>query len=189
MARNLFTLLLLSNLHKAGALALGVKQPASGSASLGSKRRASTSRGVAHEVLLRCARDGAFAGRALDSALKRSNFSPSDAGLVTQLVYGVLRSERLLDHSIGQARRYPYTHAPTGLAQYTTLPLLWFSQLAPRLDKVDNSTLTALRIGAFELLELRTADHAVRSLKIPLLRVVAARGHFAYIYVCISINE
>jgi 16S rRNA (cytosine967-C5)-methyltransferase len=99
-----------------------------------SARRSTSSRSVAHEVLLRCARDGAFAGRVLDSALQRVDLSASDAGLATQLVYGVLRNERLLDFSLGQ--------------------------LAPRLDKVDDSTLAALRIGAFEMLELRTADHA-----------------------------
>lgn len=99
-----------------------------------SARRSTSSRNIAHEVLLRCARDGAFAGRVLDSALQKGDLSTVDAGLATQLVYGVLRNERLLDYSL--------------------------AQLAPRLDKVDNSTLAALRIGAFEMLELRTADHA-----------------------------
>lgn len=98
--------------------------------------RLSMGRDIAHQVLLRVARDGAYAGRALDSEIKRVPVGcpASDAALATMLVYGVLRNELLLDHSL--------------------------SQLAPRLDKVDNSTLAALRIGAFELLELRTADHA-----------------------------
>ena len=116
-------------------LALCGEQRVEGAGGVGSLRgKPAPSRLLAHKVLLRCARDGAFAGRALDTALLRKALPPPDAGLATQLVYGVLRTERLLDHAL--------------------------VQLAPRLDKIDNATLVALRIGAYELLEMRTADHA-----------------------------
>jgi transcription termination factor NusB len=92
-----------------------------------------SSRHVAHSVLLRCAKGGAFADRTLRAALQRESLGPKDGGHATELVYGVLRWQRSLDFTLGQ------------LAQ---------------LNRTDESTRIALRIGAYELLHMRTADHA-----------------------------
>ena len=93
----------------------------------------STPRAVAHHVLLRCSRNGAFAERALAGTLGKAALGGADAALATALVYGVLRDQRLLDFQLEQLTR---------------------------LNRTDDASLTALRIGAYELTQLRTPDHA-----------------------------
>ena len=93
-----------------------------------------TSRSVAHRVLLRCARDGAFADRALSAELDAAPELPAGGRRhATELVYGVMRNSALLDHHLGQLTN---------------------------LTRADLKTRTILRIGAHETLHLRTADHA-----------------------------
>ena len=93
-----------------------------------------TSRSVAHRVLLRCARDGAFADRALSAELDAAPELPAGGRRhATELVYGVMRNSALLDHHLGQLTN---------------------------LTRADLKTRTILRIGAHEELHLRTADHA-----------------------------
>ena len=92
-----------------------------------------SSRQIAHTVLLRCAKGGLFADRTLHAELERAQLSAKDAGHATEIVYGVMRWQRSLDFTL--------------------------SQLA-RLSRTDMAIRIALRIGAYELLHLRTADHA-----------------------------
>ena len=49
-----------------------------------------SARGVAHRVLVRCQKDGAFANRALSAALSATQLAPRDARLTTEITYGVL---------------------------------------------------------------------------------------------------
>ena len=107
-----------------------------------------TSRAVAHGVLLRCARDGAFADRALATALSGDTLARNDKSLATELVYGVLRHTSSLDFALEQLA------ASNRTALQTTL---------------------ALRIGAYELLHLRTPDHAAVHEAVSLVRPVAQR--------------
>lgn len=92
-----------------------------------------TSRSVAHNVLLRCFTDGSFADRTLATTLARESLSAADARHTTELVYGVLRHARHLDFVLSR-----------------------FASL----ERSDAPTTVALRIGAYELLHMRTADHA-----------------------------
>ncbi len=87
-------------------------------------------RRIAHEVLLRVLRDHAFADRALDAALDRSNLPERDRGLATELVYGSLRQQQRLDFYLGQLAERP-------------------------LRKLHPAVLVALRVGAYQILETR----------------------------------
>lgn len=92
-----------------------------------------SSRSIAHSVLIRCFRDGAFADRALDAALANADIDRQDAALVTDLVYGCLSNVKSLDWSL--------------------------SKLA-KLKKTPLPALVALRMGAYQLLHSSTPDHA-----------------------------
>jgi len=68
-----------------------------------------TARTVAAEVIVRVARDGAFAAAALDAELDRAvQLDPRDRGLATELVYGTLRYVRWLESRVAR-------HAPRGI--------------------------------------------------------------------------
>ncbi len=87
-------------------------------------------RSVAASVLLRVARDEAFASASLDAELDRAaQLDPRDRGLATELAYGVLRCEGYLRQRLGK-------YAPRGL------------------DKLDDETRAHLLIGAYQLLFL-----------------------------------
>ncbi len=100
---------------------------------------------IAHEVLLRILRDGAYADRALSAALDRSGLDERDRAFVTDLVYGTLRHGLRLDYYI---------------ASLATRPL----------HKVPLATLVALRLGAYQLLETRVADHSAVGEAVALVR-------------------
>lgn len=100
-----------------------------------SSRPGVEARRIALDVLVRIERDGAYANLALGSALDRSRLPAVDRALVTDVVYGVLRRRRSLDHLVDR---------------YLSVP--------PPLP-----TRTALRIGAYQLLEERIPVHAAVS--------------------------
>jgi 16S rRNA (cytosine967-C5)-methyltransferase len=92
-------------------------------------------RDLARRVLARV-EEGAYATLALDGELKRARgLSDPDRGLTTELVYGVLKQRRRLDAALA-------AYAPRGI------------------DGLDDRTLDALRIGAYQILFLRVPDHA-----------------------------
>lgn len=73
---------------------------------------------------------GAYADLALDAALSRErDIDPRDRGLLTELVYGVLRQRGILDYALGRFCSQP-------------------------LAKVEPRVLTLLRLGAYQLLLL-----------------------------------
>ncbi len=87
-------------------------------------------RAIARQVLSRVRRDGAYANLALSAALARAGaIAPAERGLATELVYGVLRHQRLLDHALSRHAREP-------------------------LEKLDAETLEAMRLAAYQLLML-----------------------------------
>jgi 16S rRNA (cytosine967-C5)-methyltransferase len=94
-----------------------------------------TARDAARAVLRRVEQGEAYASLALDGALGRSRLGPEDRGLATTLVYGVLRHRTRLDRALA-------AHAPRGLGG------------------VSRPALIALRLAAFQILELRTPPHA-----------------------------
>jgi 16S rRNA (cytosine967-C5)-methyltransferase len=88
----------------------------------------SPARRIAAEVLLRVSQGGAFANLALDAALRAAGaIEPREAALATELTYGTLRWQLLLDRAIAA-----------------------HSDRAP--DTLDAPVLLALRLGTFELL-------------------------------------
>ena len=72
-----------------------------GSKGSGSAGKART---VAHQVLIRVARDGAYADIALNAVLERAHINEQDRALATELVYGTLRNHALLDFYLGLLR-------------------------------------------------------------------------------------
>ena len=109
-----------------------------------------SARGVAHTVLVRCATDGAFADRALSSTLSKAALEPRDARLATEITYGVLRNTRSLDFAL--------------------------EQLVAQLDRTSAAERAALRMGTFELLHMRTPDHAAVSQAVATAASKRSRG-------------
>lgn len=102
-------------------------------------------RRIAYEILKRVD-EGAYADRALDSSLSRSRLAPRDRGLVTELVYGVLRLRGRLDFA---------------LSGFCVQPL----------QRLQPEALRLLRLGAYQLLELdRVPAHAAVNSTVELAR-------------------
>src|SRR4029450_8966526 len=76
-------------------------------------RRAAARADAAHDPrrvawqVLNAVEQGAFADAALGERLRRAPLAPRDRGLATQLVYGSLTWQGLLDRAIAQADRDP----------------------------------------------------------------------------------
>jgi 16S rRNA (cytosine967-C5)-methyltransferase len=95
-----------------------------------------SARRIAFEVLRRVESGGAWASRALDAALTQAGaLDPRDAALATELVYGTLRRALQLDAALAP-------HSRRALAD------------------LDPAARVALRLGAYQILFLRTPSHA-----------------------------
>lgn len=93
-------------------------------------------RQTAFAVLRRCTDARQYSNIALDTAIKNNSFDASDRALLTRIVYGVIERTVTLDYYI------------SSLSERST-------------DKIDAETLTALRIGLYQLIYLdRIPDHA-----------------------------
>lgn len=98
---------------------------------------AASARDVARRVLARV-HQGAYATLTLSGELGRFRLSGADRALCRELVYGVLRQRLRLDRALAAC-----THrGPSSL------------------DGLDAATRDALRLGAYQILFLRVADHA-----------------------------
>ena len=93
-------------------------------------------RAIALAVLRRVEQDAAFANLALDAELSAAGrLDPRDAGLATELTYGVLRRRAFLDHALEPLSKQP-------------------------LHKLEYAVLDLLRVGAYQLLFTRIPPHA-----------------------------
>jgi len=93
-------------------------------------------REIAFDVLRRVEEGGAYASRALDAALDQAGaIDPRETALATELVYGTLRRALQLDAAMAPHSRRA-------------------------IDQVDPAARVALRLGAYQLLFLRTPAHA-----------------------------
>lgn len=111
----------------------------------------SPARAAAFEILLRIERSDAYASELLHSS-RFSKLSSADHGLLTQLVMGVLRWRSVLDRHI---------------AEHST----------ERLPKLDIEVLTALRLGAYQLLFLdRVPTHAAVNESVELVKQARKRS-------------
>jgi 16S rRNA (cytosine967-C5)-methyltransferase len=114
-------------------------------------------RRIAYDVLLRVERGGAFAGLALDVALReRPDLDRRERALATELVYGTLRRVLALE---------------AVLAEHASRPLA----------EVDDRVRVLLRLGAYQLLHLRIPDHAAVGETVALCRAVGAGGASGFV--------
>jgi 16S rRNA (cytosine967-C5)-methyltransferase len=110
-------------------------------------------RSIAFEVLTAVDEDEAFADRALDGRLQRSEgLEDRDRRLATELVYGTLRRRGTLDRSLQPSLRKP-------------------------LERLDPEVLRTLRLGAYQILFLdRVPDHAAVNESVNLAKRFGPRG-------------
>ncbi len=104
-----------------------------------------TARSVAHDVLLRVARDEAWAERVLSTALERTGLERRDRALATELVYGTLRHQRWLDFLLAGLARKPLSKLPT-------------------------AALMALRLTAYQIVGSRVPDYSAVNEGVALVR-------------------
>ncbi|MEU3269473.1 transcription antitermination factor NusB [Saccharomonospora sp. NPDC006951] len=102
-------------------------------------------RGVALDVLRAVSERDAYANLMLPEELRRRRISGRDAALATELTYGTLRAQGLLDEIIAACLDRP-------------------------LSKVDKVVLDALRLGAYQLLRTRIPPHAAVASTVDLVR-------------------
>lgn len=106
-------------------------------------------REAAFEVVLRVARDGAFANLTLPGILRERAIAGRDAAFATELAYGTLRSLGVLDAVIAK-------------------------NSSRELNRIAPEVLAALRLGTYQLLYTRVSDHAAVDTSV---RLVEAAGH------------
>jgi len=107
--------------------------------------RIQPSRLVAAEVLAAVREADAYANLLLPSRIREARLTGADAGFTTELVYGTLRMQGFYDRVIELAAKRPVA-------------------------RIDAPVLDALRLGAHQLLTLRTAPHAVIDESVELVR-------------------
>lgn len=122
----------------------------------GGHQTVNAARLVAAEVLIDVESEDRFANLILPKALRARqtsdpNFSFRDSALTSELVYGSIRQQALLDFA---------------LAPHCSQPL----------DALDIPVLVCLRLGAYQLLFLRVAEHAAVAETVEVARSVAGEG-------------
>ena len=143
---------------------------------------ASPARATAFEILLRIETTDAYASELLHSS-RFAKLSPADHGLLTELVMGVLRWRGVLDAKIAEhhgrqsADRPASREIPALLAKNSTRtghPSNFSNQSLARLDI---EVLTALRIGAYQILFLdRVPRHAAVNESVELVKSARKRS-------------
>ncbi|MEX2275619.1 MAG: 16S rRNA (cytosine(967)-C(5))-methyltransferase RsmB [Actinomycetota bacterium] len=98
----------------------------------------SGAREVALDVIFRVAEEGAYSSLVLPAALRRANLDARDRDLVTELTYGTLRRLRRLDDAIGRFSDRP-------------------------VDRMTPHARALLRLGAYQILDMRIPAHAAVS--------------------------
>ncbi|OLM00663.1 Ribosomal RNA small subunit methyltransferase B [Pseudonocardia sp. Ae406_Ps2] len=102
-------------------------------------------RQAAYELLTAVRERDAYANLALPGILRRHRLRDRDAALATELGYGTLRAQGLLDAIIDTCTDRP-------------------------LAKIEHALLDALRLGAYQLLRTRVPDHAAVTTCVELVR-------------------
>ncbi|MDR6171781.1 transcription antitermination factor NusB [Curtobacterium sp. SORGH_AS_0776] len=123
-------------------------------ASTGQRRhhgpRQTSARRVAFDVLRAVQVDDAYANLLLPTRIRRAGLSARDAGFATELTYGSIRM----------------------LGRYDAIIALASGR---RIDNVESDVLDVLRLGAHQLLGMRTPTHAAVDATVELAREVGAR--------------
>lgn len=106
-------------------------------------------REAAFEVVRRVATDDAYANLVLPRLLRERNITGRDAAFATELAYGTLRAQGVLDAVIARCS-------------------------SRELDKIAPEVLAALRLGAYQLLYTRVDDHAAVDTSVRLVEAAGA---------------
>jgi 16S rRNA (cytosine967-C5)-methyltransferase len=131
----------------------------------------SAAREAAFDILMRIEATDAYASELLHSA-RVAKLSPADHGLLTELVMGVLRWRSLLDKEIeSSGDNSPLLEKParSGVSPSRKIPI--------RVARLDVEVLTALRLGAYQLLFLdRVPKHAAVNESVELVKRARKRS-------------
>ena len=92
-------------------------------------------RKLALDTLCKCESASQYSNLALDAKIKKFNISGDDRSLFTVLVYGTIEHKLTLDYYIGKLSSIP-------------------------IEKIERETLNILRLGLYQIMFMRTADHA-----------------------------
>ena len=111
---------------------------------------------LVYELISQVNRDGAFANIRLPELLKKSKLTQSDRNLATEMSYGTLRMQGLMDFLAGK-----FTDRP-------------FNELDPQIQDL-------LRIGIYQINQMRIPDHAAVSETVEVARQVAGDSKASYI--------
>ncbi len=121
-----------------------------------SQSKVSPARAAAFDILLRIEREGSYASELLH-ARTYERLSPMDHALATELVMGVLRWRSVLDGQIANVSERP-------------------------LAKIDLETLTAIRLGAYQIGRLsRVPSHAAIDESVELVKRAGKRSAAAFV--------
>ncbi|TFV98972.1 RsmB/NOP family class I SAM-dependent RNA methyltransferase [Leifsonia flava] len=113
--------------------------------------RIQPARRVAYDVISAVSTSDAYANLLLPVRIDRAKLSTGDAALATELTYGTLRMRGFYDRVISLTAGRP-------------------------VEKIDGPVLDALRLGAHQLLSMRTADHAAVNESVELAREYGSRS-------------
>ena len=120
------------------------------------RRAADPVRMVAYEVLQAVTLEDAYSNLILPLVISEAELTGRDAAFATNLTYGTLRWQGLLDAVIGAASSRP-------------------------LEEIDPAVLTLLRLGAFQMLFMRVPPHAAVAETVQLTRVVAGESRTKFV--------
>src|SRR5713101_4808851 len=142
----------------------------------------SPARAAAFEILMRIETTDAYASELLHSS-RFVKLSPADHGLLTELVMGVLRWRGVMDAKIDEHYRQPAADRsssrkiPALVAKDATRTGHPPSFLSRSLAKLDVEVLTALRLGAYQILFLdRVPRHAAVNESVELVKLAHKRS-------------
>lgn len=113
-------------------------------------------RQLAWELLFEVENSNTYSNLAVPRALTDSDLEKRDRGLVTELVYGTLRMRGFCDAAIKR-------------------------HLDRALDDVDLKVLTVLRMGAYQLLIMKTPVHAAVNETVDLAKIVCGRSASSFV--------
>ena len=113
-------------------------------------------RQLAWELLFEVENSNLYSNIVLPKALGESGYEKRDKGLVTELVYGTLRMRGFCDSAIR-------------------------IHLDRKLENLDLKVLTTLRMGAYQVLVMRTPAHAAVNETVDLAKIVCGRSAASFV--------
>lgn len=115
-----------------------------------------TSRSIAFDLLCAVELDDAYANLALPKLLKASGLDQRDTGLAQEIAFGTLRNQLFYDHIVEVCAKRS-------------------------ISKIDIKSLILLRIGAHQLLALRTPNHAAINETVNLAKRLLGQGSAGFV--------